>query len=506
MKTSSRHALVLLSVAAGALSAAPSAHAARMFTLGSSDNVLRLIDSSAPGTALSTVGITGLGAGEFASGIDVRPSTGELYAVTTADRLYVVNPVSGAATAVGSAAFTPSLSGSVGMDFNPVADRVRLVDATGISMRVNPITGVATQDTSLNPGPPNVTAVAYSNNFSGAATTTLYDIDTVADVLAIQNPPNNGTLVPVGAGLGVDAGSATGFDIDSSGTAYAVLAVGGVSSLYTIDLAGGTASLAGSTGGSSLDGLAVYTQAAAPVRVDTPSRVVTEGSGTTPITLRRTGGSLLRPVTVDVTVGDGTATSPGDFVAQATTATFAAGASTTTVDVQVVDDAVYEGNEFFQVTLSNPRNSTNDAPPLGSPSTTVVGIADDETAPVNTGPAGPPGPTGLTGPPGLTGATGPAGKNATSLFVALASSGVTISRRARLRVPYVANAAFPVKAQVLKGKKVLATARQTAKPGRNRLAFAAKKRFKPGRYVLRLTATSGARRSVDLGRLVVKKR
>ena len=72
-------------------------------------------------------------------------------------------------------------------------------------------------------------------------------------------------------------------------------------------------------------------------------------------------------------------------------------------------------------------------------------------------------------------------------------------------MPYVANAAFPVTVEVVKGRVVLARARQTAKPGRNKLSFGAKKRFKPGRYVLRLTATSGAARSVDLGRLVVRK-
>jgi hypothetical protein len=82
---------------------------------------------------------------------------------------------------------------------------------------------------------------------------------------------------------------------------------------------------------------------------------------------------------------------------------------------------------------------------------------------------------------------------------------VSISRRARLRVPYVANARFRVKVEVLRGNKVLARARQTAKAGRNTLAFGAKKRFRPGRYVLRLTATSGAATSVDRGRLVVRK-
>ena len=491
MNASSRRALALLSVVAGALAIAPSAQAARMFAIGNADNVLRSFDSAAPGTPLPPVGITGLAIGEYAAGIDVRPATGELYAVTSANRLYVLNPVSGAATAVGASAFSPSIAGSVGMDFNPTSDRIRLVNDAGLSLRVNPITGaLAAQDTSLNPGNPNVTAVAYSNNFSGAASTTLYDIDTASDALTIQNPPNNGTLATVG-GLGINAGPATGFDIDGTGAAYVVLAIGGASNLYTIDLGSGAASLVGSTG-TLLDGLAIDSHAAAPVRVATPSRVVTEASGTTRITLRRTGGSIVTPVTVDVTVGDGTATSPGDYVAQSTTATFAAGATTATVDVQVLDDEIYEGNEFFQLTLSNPRNSTHDAQVL-SPSTTFVGITDDETAPVNTGPIGPIGPTGL------------AGANATSLFVALATGRVSISRRARLRVPYVANAAFPVKAEVLEGRKVLARARQTAKAGRNRLSFGAKKRFRPGRYVLRLTATSGAARSVDRGRLVVRK-
>ena len=63
----------------------------------------------------------------------------------------MLNPLSGAATAVGSAAFSPSLTGSVGMDINPVVDRVRLVNDSDINMRVNPLTGLATQDTSLNP-------------------------------------------------------------------------------------------------------------------------------------------------------------------------------------------------------------------------------------------------------------------------------------------------------------------------------------------------------------------
>ena len=40
----------------------------------------------------------------------------------------------------------------------------------------------------------------------------LYGIDSQTDTLVIQNPPNNGTLVPVGA-LGVNTNDEVGFDI-----------------------------------------------------------------------------------------------------------------------------------------------------------------------------------------------------------------------------------------------------------------------------------------------------
>ena len=69
--------------------------------------------------------------------------------------------------------------------------------------------------------------------------------------LPIQNPPNNGTLVSVGA-LGVDVGDNAGFDISAvDGVAYAALQVApSVSSgLYRIDLTTGRATLVGRIGG-----------------------------------------------------------------------------------------------------------------------------------------------------------------------------------------------------------------------------------------------------------------
>lgn len=74
-----------------------------------------------------------------------------------------------------------------------------------------------------------------------------YDLDAASDTLLVQNPPNNGTLAVVGA-LGVNAADAIGFDIQASAginTAFATLQAGGVTGLYTIDLATGVATLVG---------------------------------------------------------------------------------------------------------------------------------------------------------------------------------------------------------------------------------------------------------------------
>ena len=186
--------------------------------------------------------IAGLQIGESILGIDMRPATGQLFVLGSTSRLYTINTASGAATMVGAGAFTPALIGtSFGFDFNPTVDRIRVVSNTGQNLRLNPITGtVAATDMNLNPGLPAVDAVAYTNNFPGATTTVLYDIDYVSDNLSMQNPPNNGDLVAVGP-LGVTIDAANGFDIGgASGNAYAIFTSGGSTKLYAVNLTTGT--------------------------------------------------------------------------------------------------------------------------------------------------------------------------------------------------------------------------------------------------------------------------
>lgn len=185
--------------------------------------------------------ITGLQNGETILGIDMRPATGQLYALGSTSRLYVLNMSSGAATVVGTVPFATLLSGtSFGFDFNPTVDRIRVISNTGQNLRLHPETGaIAAVDGALNPATPSVTSSAYTNNFAGATTTALYNIDNVTDKLTKQDPPNNGTQLEVG-GLGVNVDTAGGFDIGShSGMAYAVLRSADKSAVYRINLMSG---------------------------------------------------------------------------------------------------------------------------------------------------------------------------------------------------------------------------------------------------------------------------
>jgi Domain of unknown function (DUF4394) len=196
-------------------------------------------------------------------GIDVRPANGLLYGVGDGGGIYLLDPLAGRPEL--KARLNVGLSGrSFGLDFNPTVDRLRVVSDVGQNLRVNVDTGGATVDGALNLTA-GVTAmgvggVAYTNNDNDASTaTTLFDIDSLADQLVTQNPPNNGTLVAVGK-LGYDTSSAVAFDIRSTikdGKAVAnegFVALGGGGSFYRIDLATGELSFVGNLGNDSLLG------------------------------------------------------------------------------------------------------------------------------------------------------------------------------------------------------------------------------------------------------------
>jgi len=226
---------------------APTMSAGDIYALTTSNRLVSF-NRDAPGTVRTNVAVSGLQGGENLLGIDFRPADGRLYALGSSGRLYTIDLASGAATmkamlaadsADTTAPYTALAGSDFGVDFNPQADRLRVVSNSGLNLRINVDTGATTTDGAINGGAANaaVTAAAYTNSFAGTASTALYVLDTTNDTLYLQNPPNNGTLsMPVA--LGVDAGAVNGMDIDArTNTGYAVLTVGGARRLYSINLA-----------------------------------------------------------------------------------------------------------------------------------------------------------------------------------------------------------------------------------------------------------------------------
>ena len=239
---------IALSIIAGvALVSVGTARAELLYATNGSS--ISRFDSTSVGT-VTTVPVTGLQAAETLIGIDVRPATQGLYGVGSTSRIYTINPLTGAATQVGTAgAFT--LNGTAfGTDFNPVPDRLRQVSNTEQNLRLNPNDGTLTgTDGALNPAG-NIVGVAYSNNFPGAVSTTLFAIDSAAGTLGTITVPNSGgPITTVGSlGLGTNLNEAIGFDISGNAVAYASITTGGISRLYTINTGTGAATLVGAIG------------------------------------------------------------------------------------------------------------------------------------------------------------------------------------------------------------------------------------------------------------------
>lgn len=195
------------------------------------------------------------GPGDPFCGIDYRPSDGRLYGVTTASEVYTIDPESGATELVSTLTRPFDGEGRSGVDFTPLADRLRLLSHDGQNLRINVDVGATAIDGPLVYAPgdpshgerPEIAATAYTKNLPGTPATEMFDIDSGLDLLVRQEPPNDGILYTVGP-LGVDFPTRAGFEIISGpgGRETAYAAFGG--QLYHIDLQSGRATRAGRIG------------------------------------------------------------------------------------------------------------------------------------------------------------------------------------------------------------------------------------------------------------------
>ena len=242
-----------------------------------------------PRLILESRPLQGLPAGEKLLGIDFRVARGVLYTLTASGRLYTIDTVTGVVKPVSDVvpAALPLTGSSFGFDFNPAADRIRVVSDSGLNLRLHPDTGAVVDGNAMEPGlqgdpalafakgdvnfgrSPAVVAAAYTYNKKDEKLTTNYAIDRQLGALLMQGSRegitpvvsfNTGLLTTVGSlGLGVLRDAS--FDIaDVSGAAFAAVRTAAVPlvRLYVINLETGYAQAMGTVGkGEPLVGLAV---------------------------------------------------------------------------------------------------------------------------------------------------------------------------------------------------------------------------------------------------------
>jgi outer membrane protein assembly factor BamB len=248
---------------------------ARVIAVTADNQIVEFV-AGRPERIVARRSLTGIQSGERITGIDFRPSNGRLYAIGDSGQLYVLDLSTGIAERVGNGGFRTLASGDIGMDFNPAADRLRLVGAAGTNLRIHPETGAVidadAQSAGLQIDGPlayaegqaqagrtaRLVASAYSNSRPGAVATTNYAIDAASGTLVTQGSregatpavsPDTGQLVTVGP-LGVDLGKGpVSFDIGPGNLALiSATTPGGRSELYRVNLDNGAASRLGPIG------------------------------------------------------------------------------------------------------------------------------------------------------------------------------------------------------------------------------------------------------------------
>ena len=431
MRISKRFKLVMaagLAVAGSAVAAAPSFAAHQTVTGLTNESPSRIVQFAVgnPGTLVNgTPSAITFPAGATDTnlvGIDYRPRGNALFAMGSGGTLYTLSPPATppgnfTATRVNTPGMSPftGTPTSFGFDFNPTVDRIRVVNnSDGVAIddgnynnyRFNPDNGAQVdgnngQATEPPPFPagvqadgdlryadmstPNIVASAYTNNFDGATTTTLFSIDAQTNNLTVQNPPNLGTQNVVGP-LGVDTTELAGFDIEGgTGTAYAALQPMGEaeSSFYRVDLTVAAAlpptsnpNQIGPDGTPPLESISLVPTSV--LRFGNAVTSVAENGGNATVNVVREG-PLNRTTTVNYATEiamDDTA-SASDFTAASGTLTFAAGDASESFTVPITNDAMDEPNETFTVRLSGPNVASN----LQTPPTAQVQIVDDEATP-----------------------------------------------------------------------------------------------------------------------------
>ncbi|HYP53382.1 MAG TPA: DUF4394 domain-containing protein, partial [Pyrinomonadaceae bacterium] len=362
-------------------------------------NKLLLFNANMPSAVLRSTQVAGLQPGESLLALEVRCRDGHLYAYGSTGRLYRINPSTGAAAQVGDPFTTPPAGSEFSLGRDTFRDRMRLVNDADQTWHLD-----------FFPRPPVITAAGalryaaddpnagQNPRVVGLAGTPgreqlfyymrYYGIDADKDALVYEEEPDFGTLHTVGP-LGADAGDFTGLEIGFATYASFTNSCPGPcaapSSLHTVNLQTGQATLVGAIGG----GEAVRDITTAPTQTVHFSKAVyrvEEACTAVDLVVVRTG--FLGSEPVFYTTSDGgaepfpPASGRSDYTAASGVIRFADGESMKTLRILVSDDSYDEragglDAEGFTVTLSTAPDAANGfavAPPFSA----VVLIAEPE--------------------------------------------------------------------------------------------------------------------------------
>jgi hypothetical protein len=335
-----------------------------------SDDLLTF-DTASPNRIFPANRITGLQPDDQVVAIAFRPSTASLYGVGILGNLYTIDTSTAVATLVGALGGGRTLVPQIftAASFDPVADQLHVATA-GQNLLVNPDTGAVVNilaplayDAINPPHPfaPLVNALAYTKQFAGATSATLYGIDLNGPHLFTvggSGTSSNALLTWVADTMPWDAFTIGGLN----DTAYGVTHSGATSTLSTVDLTTGTVTsqlLIGSVG--TIAGLAVA-PGAAPVIVPTfaISDAVVGESPAGPVNAVFTitlSAPSAQSTSVDYQTFDGTALNGRDYQKSSGSWSFAPGEVSKMVQVPILADAPSATPENFYVGLSHPVNA-----------------------------------------------------------------------------------------------------------------------------------------------------
>jgi trimeric autotransporter adhesin len=247
-----------------ALAVTAPAQGARLIA-GNDSGILGYFESAKPKRFIQ-LEVSGLdNAFEAFAGLDVRPASGRLWALTyafadSAYRVYQVRLDLDARAAEASKRAGPfTISGvdenNLGFAFDPLSDEMRIVengsdanlrlDATVFGLADDSDLAYATGDPNFGTEP-GVQALGYTNQTDDAVKSKLFGIDEQTDSLVRINPAADGAMHTVGP---LEFNTTYGFDLDitTRGDAFAILRVNNPR-LFGVDLKTGEAKSMGVIG------------------------------------------------------------------------------------------------------------------------------------------------------------------------------------------------------------------------------------------------------------------